>query len=209
MAFLIGLTGGIGSGKSTVAELFRNFGATIIDTDEISHRLTAPDGRALPEITAQFGRDFLDPRGALDRGAMRDLVFRDPSARERLEAILHPLIAREVSAAVAATTGGYTIIVVPLLFEKMNYRDLVRRTLTVDCSEDTQVARAGERSAIRAEILRSIVRAQVPRAIRLQLADDVICNEGDRSALAAPVQRLHNLYNRLCAADHAGSGKEL
>jgi dephospho-CoA kinase len=193
-AFSIGLTGGIGCGKSTVAELFAGLGATIVDTDAIAHALTAPYGAAMPAILAEFGPDFATPDGALDRARMRSLVFADAGARGRLEAILHPRIRAATAAAAAIATGPYVIYAVPLLIESGTWAERVSRVLAVDCSEDTQVARVMQRSGLSADQVRAIMATQVTRAQRLAAADDVIDNDDGLEVLFPQVKRLHERY---------------
>ncbi len=192
--FSVGLTGGIGCGKSTVADLFAALGATIVDTDVIAHALTAPQGAAMPAIVAEFGPDFAQPDGALDRARMRTLVFSDATARARLEAILHPRIRAATEAAGQAATGAYVIYVVPLLIESGSWRERVTRVLAIDCSEDTQVARVMQRSHLTADEVRAIMATQVTRARRLAEADDVVDNDASLDALRAQVQALHERY---------------
>jgi dephospho-CoA kinase len=193
-AFSVGLTGGIGCGKSTVADLFAALGATIVDTDVIAHALTAPQGAAMPAIVAEFGPDFAQPDGALDRARMRTLVFSDATARARLEAILHPRIRAATEAAGQAATGAYVIYVVPLLIESGSWRERVTRVLAIDCGEDTQVARVMQRSHLSADEVRAIMATQVTRARRLAEADDVVDNDAGLEALRAQVQALHERY---------------
>ena len=193
-AFSVGLTGGIGCGKSTVAELFAELGATIVDTDLIAYALTAPHGAAMPAIVAEFGPDFATPDGALDRARMRTLVFSDAGARGRLEAILHPRIRAATAAAAAIATGPYVIYAVPLLVESGTWRERVTRVLAVDCSEDTQVARVMKRNSMTADAVRAIMAAQATRAQRLAAADDVIDNDNGLAALRPQVERLHQTY---------------
>jgi dephospho-CoA kinase len=193
-AFSVGLTGGIGCGKSTVAELFAGLGATIVDTDAIAHSLTAPHGAAMPAILAEFGPDFATPDGALDRARMRSLVFTDAGARGRLEAILHPRIRDATAAAAAIASGPYVIFAVPLLIESGTWAGRVSRVLAVDCSEDTQVARVMQRSGLSADQVRAIMATQVTRAQRLAAADDVIDNDDGLEALLPQVTRLHERY---------------
>ena len=192
--FSVGLTGGIGCGKSTVADLFAARGATIVDTDVIAHALTAPHGAAMPAIVAEFGSDFAQPDGALDRVRMCTLVFSDASARARLEAILHPRIRAATEAAGKAATGAYVIYVVPLLIESGSWRERVTRVLAIDCSEDTQVARVMQRSHLSADEVRAIMATQVTRARRLAEADDVVDNDAGLDALQKQVQALHERY---------------
>lgn len=195
MNYVIGLTGGIGCGKSTVASLFQALGIPIIDSDLISHRLTQPDGKAIPPIRDAFGTDTINADGALDRAAMRQKIFADPAARQRLEAILHPLIRFEMLAQAQATSPApYLIMVVPLLFEAKSYRELVQRALVVDCPEATQIARTMQRSSLTEQEVRAIMAQQLPRSERLALADDVIENNGNMDELRAKTLQLHQFY---------------
>jgi dephospho-CoA kinase len=192
--FAIGLTGGIGSGKSTVADMFAARGASIVDTDLIAHSMTAPNGPAMPAIVAEFGPEFADASGAMDRARMRQLVFSDAGAKARLEAILHPRIRDAALAAGAAATGSYVIYAVPLLIESGTWRARVARLLAVDCPEDVQVARVMARNGLPEAQVRAIMAAQVSRAERLAAADDVIVNNAGIDALEAQVDRLHAFY---------------
>lgn len=199
--FSVGLTGGIGSGKTTVADMLAARGAAVIDTDQIAHRLTSPDGLAIPEIRAQFGEAFLTADGAMDRAKMREYVFKEPGAKARLESILHPLIRIETERKAEQAQGIYLLFVVPLLVESGNWRQRVMRVLVVDCSEQTQVRRVMSRSGLSESQVRAIMAAQVPRQQRLAAADDVIDNDGDALALVPQVDRLHALYASLAAKD--------
>jgi dephospho-CoA kinase len=194
LPFSIGLTGGIGSGKSTVADMFAARGATIVDTDLIAHRLTAPHGPAMPAIVAEFGPGFADAAGALDRARMRSLVFSDAGAKARLEAILHPRIRDAALAAAAAASGCYVIYAVPLLIESGTWRERVTRILAVDCPEEVQIARVMARNNLPESQVRAIMAAQVSRQARLAAADDVIENSAGIEALAPQIDRLHDLY---------------
>ena len=193
----IGLTGGIGSGKTTVARRLESLGASVVDTDEISRALTASGGAAIERLRAEFGARFIGADGALDRAAMRDLAFEDPLARSRLESILHPAIRAAADEALARACGAYALVVVPLLFETRGYLDRVARTLVVDCAEELQVARTAARSGIEPAGVRAIMRTQWPRWRRLQAADDTIWNGGDASALEPQCARLHRIYARM------------
>lgn len=195
--FAIGLTGGIGSGKTTIANLFGDMGATIIDTDAIAHQLTAPGGQAIPQIRTSFGDAYVTEEGALDRARMRSLVFSDPSQRQILEGILHPLIRTTSEDMLAAMQGAYPIMVVPLLFESGIWATRVARVLVVDCPEEEQVARVMARNNLPEETIRSIMAAQIPRHERLARADDVIENIGDIASLRPQVVRLHEIYSKL------------
>ena len=192
--FAVGLTGGIGSGKSTVADLFAARGASIVDTDVISHSLTAPGGAAMPAIVAAFGAEFADANGALDRTRMRALVFSDAKAKATLEAILHPRIRAGALAAAEAATGDYVMYAVPLLVESGTWRDRVSRILAVDCREDVQIARVMARNNLSETQVRAIMAAQASRAERLAAADDVIDNNAGLDALAPQIDRLHAQY---------------
>jgi dephospho-CoA kinase len=199
VSFTVGLTGGIGSGKTTVATQLAALGAAVVDTDEISRRLTGPTGAAIAALVEAFGERYVGADGALDRGAMRSLAFEDPLARARLESILHPAIRAEADAALAASRGPYAVVVVPLLFETRGYRDRATRTLAVDCDESLQVARTTARSGLTEEAVRAIMRTQWPRWRRLQVADDVIWNGGDALALAPECERLHARYTEMAS----------
>jgi dephospho-CoA kinase len=195
----IGLTGGIGSGKTTVADRLAGLGATLVDTDAIARSLTGAGGAALEEVREAFGAAFIGADGALDRIAMRDLVFEDPRARAKLESILHPAIRAAADRALAGAPGAYAVLVVPLLFESGGYRDRVARTLVVDCAEHLQVERTARRSGLAAEQVRAIMRAQWPRWRRLQMADDTIWNGAGADALDPQCERLHRVYAALGA----------
>ncbi len=188
----VGLTGGIGSGKSTVCRMLRDLGAWIVDTDAIAHRLTAPGGRAIPAIAAQFGAEVIAGNGAMDRARMRERVFADPAQRRALEAILHPMIGEDTRAeAAAAPEGAIVVFDVPLLVESGRWRDQVDRILVVDCPVETQIARVMQRNGWTADAVQRIIDQQASRAQRLAVADDVIVNDGlELEELAAEVRRI-------------------
>ncbi|MBA5688394.1 dephospho-CoA kinase [Rugamonas apoptosis] len=192
--FTVGLTGGIGSGKSTVADLFAARGVSVVDTDQIAHRLTAPGGAAMADIVAQFGPEYADAAGALDRARMRQLVFADAGAKARLEAILHPRIRAETEAATAAASGCYVMLAIPLLVESGTWRARVSRVLAVDCPETVQIARVMARNKLPEAQVRAIMAAQATRQARLDAADDVIVNDAGLAALTPQIDRLHQLY---------------
>jgi dephospho-CoA kinase len=194
---LIGLTGGIGSGKSTVADTFAALGAGVVDTDQIAHRLTAPNGAAMPAILAEFGTTIADTTGAMDRAAMRELVFSDSLARRRLEAILHPMIGAETTRALEAVDGPYRIVVVPLLVEGRHWRSRVDRVLVVDCPRALQIERVIQRNGLALDQIEAILDAQATREERLAQADDVIDNAGSPAALPAQINALHAEYCQL------------
>jgi dephospho-CoA kinase len=197
MTFRVGLTGGIGSGKSTVTTLFEELGVPVIDTDAISRQLTQPGGAAIPAIQAEFGQSFIDASGALDREKMRQLVFSDPASKQRLEQILHPLILEQVHTLADSSKAPYTLIAVPLLFETGDYKNWLHRTVTVDCSEHTQLERTLKRNGMSEQAVHSILSQQFTRAQRLQLADDCIKNDGNLADLRPQIERLNQLYLEL------------
>lgn len=205
----MGLTGGIGSGKSTVAARLQALGAAIVDTDEIARELTAAGGAAMARLREAFGDRYLAADGSLDRAAMRALAFEDPAARARLEAILHPAIRAEADARLAAGGEPYAVIVVPLLFETRGYAERVARVLVVDCPERLQLARAAARPGLDEARVRSIMAAQWPRWRRLQMADDVVWNGGAESGLQPQCERLHRFYGGLGARADLSAGRAM
>jgi len=198
--FVVGLTGGIGSGKSAAADEFAALGASVVDTDAIARELTDKGGAALAHIERRFGAAFLDASGAMNRKKMRDHVFADAAAKQALENLLHPLIREESARRIAAASGPYVVHVVPLLLESPGYRDRVDRVLVVDASEQAQLARVRARSGLSADEVRAIMRTQVSRAERLAGADDVIDNSGSLEALRKQVGALHQKYLQFARA---------
>lgn len=196
---IIGLTGGIGSGKSTVADRFAALGATLVDTDLIAHGLTGPDGAAMPAIRAAFGAAVIADDGRLDRAAMRALAFSDPAARKRLEAILHPMIREQSQREIEAATGCYVMLVVPLLVESGTWRERAHRLLVVDCPVEVQIERVMRRSQLAREQVLAILAAQATREARLAVADDRIDNGGEPAAIDPQVEALHAIYLALAA----------
>ena len=192
--FSVGLTGGIGSGKSAVATLLGELGASIIDTDAISHSLTAAGGAAMPAIETLFGSKYLTSEGALDRAAMRELVFSDQGARLQLESVLHPLIAQKTQVEANQANGLYLIFVVPLLVESGRWKDRVDRILVVDCSEQLQIERVTRRNNLSAGQVQAIMATQANRTPRLAAANDVVVNETSLEALRAELKKLHQRY---------------
>lgn len=192
MNYLVGLTGGIGSGKSTVADIFATLGVRIIDTDLISHQLTQAGGTAIPALRDAFGPEVIDAQGALDRGKMREIVFNDPAKKKRLETILHPLIFAETRLQAASPTQApYSLVVVPLLFESGRYADWLQRVITVDCPEESQIARTMQRSKLDEPAVRAIMAQQFSRQERLALSDEVILNNGSLDDLKMQVIGIH------------------
>ncbi len=196
--FRVALTGGIASGKSTVADLFARYGVPLIDTDVIAREVVEPGQPALAEIVAAFGAGILDNDGRMDRRRMRDRVFTDLAARKRLEGILHPAIRAEMERQSAAARGPYQVLVIPLLTES-GRRDHVDRVLVVDAPEELQIARLMQRDHVQREQALAALAAQAKRDARLEFADDVIVNDGDPAALTARVDALHREYLRLAA----------
>jgi dephospho-CoA kinase len=194
---VVGLTGGIGSGKSAAAEEFARLGATVVDTDVIARELTEPGGAALPQIKSLFGAAFIAASGAMDRSAMREHVFADPAAKQALERLLHPMIRAEADRRIEAATGPYVVYVVPLLVESGGQRDRISRLLVVDAPEALQVERVRARSGLSDKEIRSIIAQQAGRTARLALADDVIENTGTLDALRKQVAALDARYRKM------------
>ena len=200
MPFVVGLTGGIGSGKSAAAEEFARLGAAVVDADAIAHELTAAGGRAIPDIRRAFGEDAIGADGAMDRARMRARVFADAGERARLEALLHPMIRAESERRTAAAAAPYVIQVVPLLLESPEPRQRVARVLVVDCPEATQIERVRRRSGLDEAEVRRILAAQIARNARRAAADDIIDNSGSIDALHKQVAALHGRYLQMARA---------
>ena len=196
MAFAVGLTGGIGSGKTTVSDMFAELGVDVIDTDEIARALTAKAQPAMRQIEEQFGPDVIADDGALNRDRMREIVFNDPNARRTLQNILHPLIRAEVQRRLIESGKQYSLVVVPLLVESSGY-DFADRVLVVDCSEERQIERVMQRSGLTRDQVEAIMATQVSRKERLAAAHDVISNDGEIASLRAQVEELHRHYLHL------------
>lgn len=194
MSFVVGLTGGIGSGKSAAASEFERLGAAVVDTDAIAHALTQAGGAAIPELERIFGSEMIGEGGAMDRNRMRERVFADPAARQALEALLHPMIREESHRLIATAQGPYVIHVVPLLVESPDYRRRVDRVLVIDVPGDLQVERVRARSGLSEAQVRAILASQATRADRLAAADDVIENRGTIAALRKQVAAFHRKY---------------
>lgn len=196
LPWCVALTGGIGSGKSTVARLFVEQGAGLVDTDALAHALTAPGGAALPALVAAFGPTILTDSGSMDRAAMRQRIFSDPSAKATLEGILHPLIRAETSRQCMAlsATVPYVLVDIPLLVETGFFRRYCQRVLVVDCPESLQKSRVHQRNGFSTAEIDAIMARQASRAQRLAVADDVLSNDGDLVALSLRVNHLHQTY---------------
>lgn len=190
---IIGLTGGIGSGKTTVANLFADLGTPIIDTDVIARELVTPGQSALAEITSLFGTTILNSDGFLNRGELRQQVFSEPDKRKQLEAILHPRIRREVKQRLSSINAAYCLVVVPLLVET-NYQYLIQRILVVDSPEELQIKRTIARDNNTEDNVRAIMATQAKRKTRLEKADDILLNDDDTDALKQKVELLHRYY---------------
>lgn len=193
---VIGLTGGVGCGKSTVAALFQRYDVPVIDADVITRELTMPGAAALSRIGSAFGEEILLADGHLDRRKLRRMVFKQPEARQRLEGILHPLVREEIRARVSKLSSAYCLVVVPLLVES-GMVDVVDRVLVVDCEEADQIARVTARDQCSADEARAIIATQTSRQSRLAIADDVIVNAGSLNRVTLQVQRLHRRYLKL------------
>jgi dephospho-CoA kinase len=204
MAYVVGLTGGIGSGKTVVADAFAALGVEIVDTDALAHRLSAAGEHGFDAIRDAFGDSVARADGELDRAALRRLVFADATARERLEAVLHPLIRAETARQVQRWSGAYGVVVVPLLLEREGLRSIVDRILVVDCPEEEQVRRVVARSGLAPDEVRAIMATQLDRARRLAAADDVLDNAGAAAAIAPQVRALDRRYRELAAARAPG-----
>lgn len=197
--FVVGLTGGIGSGKSAAAEIFAALGTPVVDTDAIAHALTAPGQPALQRIASVFGGTALTPDGSLNRPWLRQQIFAGSSCRKQLEAILHPLIRAQAQARLAEQAAApYQILVVPLLFETGAYASIIQRSLLIDCEETQQIHRAMARSHLTDAEVRAIMAAQYSRTQRLALADDVIHNDGTLEELAQKIRECHEKYIKAC-----------
>lgn len=203
MSFVVGLTGGIGSGKSAAAEEFARLGASVVDTDAIAHELTRAGGGAIPEVERLFGAEVIGADGAMDRAKVRARVFADPAAKRALEALLHPMIRDESRRRIASAEGPYVLHVVPLLIESADYRMRVDRVLVVDCPEALQIERVRARSGLSEAQVRAILASQASRAERLAAADDVIDNGGSLDALREQVAALHRRYLEYSKAEGA------
>lgn len=195
--FSIGLTGGIGSGKTMVADLFAELGASVVDTDEVARNLTVSGGAAIEPIRKEFGEKFIQPDGAMNRSLMRELVFSRQKERLKLEAILHPLIRKVSLESAEAATGTYVIFVIPLLVELPIWNGLGTRILTVDCPEELQIERVMKRNNMSREQVKAIMATQATRQQRLAVADDVIVNDRSIEEVRQEVVILHAKYTKM------------
>lgn len=207
--FMVGLTGGIGSGKTTVTNMFAKRGVTIIDTDIIAHQLTAAGGIAIAPIHAAFGADFIMANGAMNRVKMRAHIFANPTAKQHLEAILHPLIRAETVRAAMQADGLYLLLVVPLLIESSHWRQYVTRVLVIDCDEQIQLQRVIQRDMLSEAQVQAIMATQASRQQRLHVANDIIINNTDANSLIPQVERLHMFYATLAQARKMNTCRDL
>lgn len=192
----MGLTGGIGSGKSTAAKIFESLGIVVADTDKIAREITAENGAAIPLIQQHFGDDFI-LNGALNRDAMRKAVFENPKIKKELESILHPIIEKKSWLTVENAESPYVILDVPLLFETPSFLKRCARVLVIDCPEALQIERVLARNRWDEKTIRAIIKAQTPREMRLKKADDIIQNTGDLQELKSQIQKIHAFYLKL------------
>ena len=202
--WILGLTGGIASGKTTASAWLAQAGCAVIDADEESRALTRAGGKAIPEIARAFGAEFIGKDGALDRARMRRLVFQNPEARHELEAIIHPAVRRRVDEKLRQAEGPYTVLVVPLLASMLRYRPRLGRLLVIDLPEEEQATRLELRSGLTHAEALSIIRAQASRTERLAAADDILCNCGSREDLLEGLAALHKHYLALAAHSEKG-----
>jgi dephospho-CoA kinase len=197
--YIVALTGGIGSGKSTAANIFAELGVPITDVDEISHALTGANQPIMQDIAANFGKQYITPEGALNRAAMRDLVFNDAAARSKLNGILHPAIYQEsVKQLQAKANAAYQILAIPLLFESPRYAQHVNRILLIDCDDKTKIERVQQRSQLSVSDIKKIIATQTPRKKQLLLAHDVIENNADVAELREKILEIHQKYLNTC-----------
>ncbi len=189
----IGLTGGIGSGKSTVSKIFSDLEIPIIDADIIAHQLVEPGKPAIKDIAEQFGQQILTDQGALNRKQLKEIIFSDPEQKKTLEQILHPLVFAEMESQIKQLSSPYCILSIPLLLETQ-MQDFVDRILVIDCPVEVQLERVKNRDQLDVKTIQSIIASQIPREQRRQAADDIIINDTDTQALAEQVKKLHNLY---------------
>jgi dephospho-CoA kinase len=206
VALVVGLTGGIGSGKSQVSDAFAHLGVEVVDADALAHELSAPDAAGFRAIRNEFGPDMLLPSGELDRARLRRHVFADAAARARLEAVLHPLITAEAKRRIAAWQGAYGVVAVPLLLERGGLLPMIDRVLVVDCPETEQVRRVNARSGLPEAEIRAILATQLDRSARLARADDVVDNAGPIAAIAPQVAMLDRHYRELARSSRPHVG---
>lgn len=202
MALTVGLTGGIGCGKSSAAKIFTELSVDVVDTDQIAHELTCPNGKAITAIRDQFGDNFITHEGALDRNKMRRLIFVDNIKRAKLEALLHPLILEETARRIQQSRLPYVVVAIPLLFETGDYDSMIQRILVIDCDEQLQIIRTMARSKLSAKEVKDIMATQVSRQHRLENSDDIVVNNQGVDYLKEQIARLHHNYLALSVQNH-------
>lgn len=204
--YIIGLTGGIGCGKSEVSRLFSELGVPVVDVDIISHQLTTKGEATLQAIVNQFGKQVLHKNGSLNRAHLREIIFNDAEARNTLEAIMHPAIFERTQIELKKNISmPYQVLVIPLLFENNRYQKLINRSLVIDCDTATQIDRASKRDGSSNTQIEKIIAAQLPRETRNQLADDIISNNGSLNELKEKVIQLNDKYRNTCAVNQSTS----
>jgi dephospho-CoA kinase len=204
--YIIGLTGGIGCGKSEVSRLFSELGVPVVDVDIISHQLTTKGEATLQAIVNQFGKQVLHKNGSLNRAHLREIIFNDTEARNTLEAIMHPAIFERTQIELKKNISmPYQVLVIPLLFENNRYQKLINRSLVIDCDTATQIDRASKRDGSSNTQIEKIIAAQLPRETRNQLADDIISNNGSLNELKEKVIQLNDKYRNTCAVNQSTS----
>ena len=197
--YVVALTGGIGSGKSAAAKIFAEIGVPVTDVDVISHEITAANQPLVNDIKANFGKDYITPEGALNRAAMRKLVFSDEAARAKLNALLHPAIYAAAMLQLQLNKDApYQVLVVPLLFDSPRYLPHINSILVIDCDESTQIARVKQRSQLAESEIVNIIKAQTSRKKQLMLADDVIENNENVENLREKILQIHQKYLNTC-----------
>ena len=202
--YIVGLTGGIGSGKSEAAKLFAELGAPVVDVDVISHELTTKGQATLKKIAQVFGKDILNSDGSLNRAALRQKVFADSEAREKLEAILHPAIYNKATERLEENASApYQILAIPLLFESDRYLKIINRSLVIDSDTKLQIARASKRDGLLEADIQKIIDVQMPREKRNALADDIILNDGLIEELKDKIKQIHEKYINTCVIDNS------
>ncbi|MDA7955955.1 MAG: dephospho-CoA kinase [Gammaproteobacteria bacterium] len=193
----VGLTGGIGSGKSAVADCFAKLGVTVIDADAIARELTAPGGEQVDAVVKCFGEEIKDASGAIDRKKLGEMVFSSEERRKQLEAILHPPIRAKMLERAARADGAYCVLDIPLLVESGQYHEMLRRVAVVSCARETRIARLRSKRGMRAADIARVMQSQASEEERLAEADDVIYNNGAQADLAPRVEELHAEYSQL------------
>ena len=204
--YIVGMTGGIGSGKSEAAKCFAELGIPVVDVDIISHELTSAGQPVLQEIVQVFGQEILNSDGSLNRAALRQKIFEDAGARKSLENILHPAIYNQAIVALQKNASApYQILAIPLLFENQRYLNIINRSLVIDSTPEMQISRASQRDGLSKAAIQQIIDVQMPRAQRNAMADDIILNQGSLQALKEKIKQLHQQYMNACVINQSNS----